>query len=160
MSTEALPGDKQFTISALIVSTEPTPRVVLHFHRKYGLWLQPGGHIERDENPIEALCREVMEETGLDVHAYISHGTKSDEYALSLAVPDFLEEQSIDPHGGQPAHFHLDLQYIVRVPYQTLEPSEGESLQIGWYTLEETHELPMFENTRMLLKRVFEKITV
>ena len=159
MSSETLIGDKHFTISALLVSTEEVPRIVLHFHRKFQLWLQPGGHIERDENPVDALLREVREETGIDVAPYLSRGTKQDEHALSLPVPDFMEEQSIDPHADQPAHFHLDFQYIVRLPFRELKPSEGESMEIGWYTHQETKNLPMFDNTRMLLERVFGKVS-
>ena len=42
-------------------------KVLLHLHRKLGMWLPPGGHIERDEIPDDAAVREVFEETGLNV---------------------------------------------------------------------------------------------
>jgi len=35
---------------------------------KKGLWVTPAGFMEWDEDPAEAARREVMEETGLDVH--------------------------------------------------------------------------------------------
>jgi ADP-ribose pyrophosphatase YjhB (NUDIX family) len=40
-------------------------KVLLHFHRKLGMWLPPGGHIERDELRDDAAVRQVFEETGL-----------------------------------------------------------------------------------------------
>lgn len=33
----------------------------------YGYWELPGGGMEYNESPVEAICREVAEETGLEV---------------------------------------------------------------------------------------------
>ena len=40
-------------------------RVLLHWHRRNHLWLPMGGHIEPDEDPIQAVLREVEEESGV-----------------------------------------------------------------------------------------------
>ncbi len=40
-------------------------RVLLHWHRRNGLWLPMGGHIEPNEDPIQAVLREVREESGV-----------------------------------------------------------------------------------------------
>lgn len=40
-------------------------RVLLHWHRRNQLWLPMGGHIEPNEDPIEAVLREVVEESGV-----------------------------------------------------------------------------------------------
>jgi ADP-ribose pyrophosphatase YjhB (NUDIX family) len=55
---------KHFTASALIIDNN---KVLLVYHNKLDVWLYPGGHVEDDENPDEALFREVREETGLEV---------------------------------------------------------------------------------------------
>src|SRR3712207_2907004 len=55
---------RHFTVSVFVVWEG---KVLLHFHRKLGMWLPPGGHIERDELPDDAALREVYEETGLRV---------------------------------------------------------------------------------------------
>lgn len=39
-------------------------KVLMVAHKKSGLWLFPGGHIEKDENPYDALTREIKEELG------------------------------------------------------------------------------------------------
>lgn len=36
-------------------------------HRKTGRWMHPGGHVEEGEALDEALRREIMEETGLQI---------------------------------------------------------------------------------------------
>ena len=45
--------------------------VVLHEHKRLGLWLQPGGHVERGETLPEATLREarVMASSGLRVES-------------------------------------------------------------------------------------------
>lgn len=40
-------------------------RILLHWHRRNHLWLPMGGHIEPDEDPIQAVLREVAEECGV-----------------------------------------------------------------------------------------------
>lgn len=44
-------------------------KVLLVKHKKLGIWLAPGGHIEPEELPHKAAEREVWEETGIKVKA-------------------------------------------------------------------------------------------
>ena len=37
------------------------------YNKKLNKWLQPGGHIEGLETPIETAIRETKEETGVDI---------------------------------------------------------------------------------------------
>ena len=56
------------TPDQLLAAVVVGPRgVLLHRHRRLGLWLQPGGHIEPGETPAEAAAREVKEESGIHV---------------------------------------------------------------------------------------------
>jgi len=57
--------EKHFTASALIKNDNN--EVLLVFHKKLNVWLYPGGHIEFNETPDEAVIREVKEETGLEI---------------------------------------------------------------------------------------------
>ena len=49
-----------FVSTAIIVHRD---KVLLVHHRGLKLWLPVGGHIELDEDPEEALFREIKEET-------------------------------------------------------------------------------------------------
>ncbi|MDE2143958.1 MAG: NUDIX domain-containing protein, partial [Elusimicrobia bacterium] len=52
-----------FVVSAYAVREG---KVLLIKHKKLGLWLAPGGHIDEGETPDEAALRELKEETGLE----------------------------------------------------------------------------------------------
>jgi len=58
---------RHFTATTFIIHKE---KVLLHLHKKLGIWLPVGGHIDRDELPEEAAIREAQEETGLIVRLY------------------------------------------------------------------------------------------
>ena len=55
---------RHFTATGFVVDSNA---ILLHWHPKVLAWLPPGGHIENNEDPVEAILREVLEETGLKV---------------------------------------------------------------------------------------------
>jgi 8-oxo-dGTP pyrophosphatase MutT (NUDIX family) len=64
MNPETESVTRDFTVAVFVVHRD---RVLLHMHRKLGLWLPPGGHIEPNELPDEAAIREVEEEAGIGI---------------------------------------------------------------------------------------------
>ena len=87
---------------------------LLHWHRKVGLWLPPGGHIEPNEDAIQAARREALEETGIIVD--ILPTTDRFDYAdpPQLPPPATIMVEPIRSFGGEPAHQHIDLIYFSR----------------------------------------------
>lgn len=43
------------------------PAIMLHEHRLLKFWLHYGGHVELDENPWQAVIRELREEAGYEI---------------------------------------------------------------------------------------------
>lgn len=154
MVRKTTPQEKHFTSSVLILSKEMPRKIVLVHHKKTGMWMQPGGHIEQFENPIEAAIREIKEETNIDIGFLFDDIKAIDKFASILPVPDFFLEETIPAHKDTPEHFHLDLFYRVEVPIQNIVVQEEESHDIGWFELEKALKLPMYENTKMLLKQL------
>ena len=117
------------TASALVVHPE-TLRILLHFHRKLGRWLQVGGHVDAGESVAQAALREAREETGLPDLAFFPPQTP--------LLPVDYDAHEIPPTGAQPAHLHLDFRYLLatRQP-EALHPAQGESARFRWLTAPE-----------------------
>lgn len=109
------------TASAVVVGSRGT---VLHRHKRLGLWLQPGGHIDAGETPEDAVLREVREETGLVV-------------AHPAGGPD-LFHVDVHPAGG---HVHLDLRYVVVGGDADPAPAPGESPDARWFAWPEALQI-------------------
>lgn len=109
-------------VTASAIVADGHGRVVLHRHRRLGLWLQPGGHVDGDEDPEAAARREVVEETGLLT-------------GLHASGPQPLH---VDVHEGGRGHLHLDLRYLLLAPPgSALTPQIGESPEVHWLTWEQ-----------------------
>ncbi len=107
-----------FTASAYIVFED---KILLRNHEKYSLWLAPGGHIEINEGIIEALYREVKEETGLEVTIIGSEEKKYEDGSSDLPLP-----MVINRHFTNENHEHIDFMYLVRAKSDQINPAEGE----------------------------------
>ncbi len=91
-----------FTASAFVID-EACGRVCLVAHAKLGRLLQPGGHVEPSDATLEAAAlREAKEETALEL-----------EFHPRAPRPFDLDIHEIPDRPGEPAHFHLDVRYLL-----------------------------------------------
>jgi 8-oxo-dGTP pyrophosphatase MutT (NUDIX family) len=99
------------TASAVVIG----PRgVLLHRHKRLGIWIQPGGHVEDGEPLLAAALRETAEETGL------------------LAQPLDGSPVHVDVHPAPKGHEHLDVRFLLRADGDPC-PSAGESPDVAWF---------------------------
>ena len=106
-----------FTASAFVVD-EAHERACLVAHAKLGRLLQPGGHVEPTDLTLEAAAlREAREETQLDL-----------AFHPTAPRPFDLDIHEIPERPGEPAHFHLDVRYLL---VGRGDPCEGAA----WYEL-------------------------
>ena len=101
---------RHFTATGFVVHENAT---LLHWHRKVKMWLPPGGHIEENEDPVQAVLREVEEETGVQVEV-VPTGTPIDlDYPTQVHAPFTIEIEDIDdPVQGW--HQHIDMIYFCK----------------------------------------------
>jgi 8-oxo-dGTP pyrophosphatase MutT (NUDIX family) len=150
---------RHFTVAVFVVHDR---RVLLHYHRKLGKWLPPGGHIEDNELPDEAACREVLEETGIRVRLIGLRGVPADGLPLDaprqLVVPAGIQVEDI-----YPGHQHIDLVYFARPEPDELSAAEvdprlAESDQVGWYAQSELAALGANEEIQAWSRRALREL--
>jgi ADP-ribose pyrophosphatase YjhB (NUDIX family) len=108
-----------FTASAFVVDGA-CERACLVAHAKLGRLLQPGGHVEPTDISLEAAAlREAHEETQLEL-----------VFHPAAPRPFDLDIHEIPERPGEPAHFHLDVRYLL---VGSGDPCDGAA----WYALRE-----------------------
>ena len=118
--------------------------VLLLKHRAKGTWMFPGGQVENGENLIDALVRETMEESGMDI---------SVDRLFSVA-------SNTSSHQGYGSYKHVTVPTKVMMGFAcTYMGGEfrdsDESTEACWVTKERALELltnPLLEQYQVYLK--------
>ncbi|KAA1289738.1 MAG: NUDIX domain-containing protein [SAR202 cluster bacterium] len=98
---------KHFTSTVFIVHNQ---KIALHWHKKVCEWLPAGGHIDKNETPVEAGIREVNEEMGIEVKIISNSNYNFDEIE-TVPVPEAILIESVrDDDIGE--HQHIDFVYF------------------------------------------------
>jgi 8-oxo-dGTP diphosphatase len=107
-------------VAYFLVIDPSTNQVLLTDHKKAGLWLPAGGHIEPNEHPKETVKREILEELGIKAHFMIEN-------------PIFL---TITKTVGQTAgHTDISLWYILKGSSSASYAfNTKEFVQIRWFS--------------------------
>ena len=122
---------RHFTASGIVLADE---QVLLVEHRKLGMWLYPGGHIEPDEDPVQAVLREVAEETG--VACRIVTGPQFVHPAATvLPAPFTILVHDIPANAQTPLHQHIDLVYVLAPERGQATPQLEEVTGCRWVPL-------------------------
>ncbi len=123
-------------------------KVLLTHHRKFDKWTPPGGHIQENETPEDAVVREFLEETGLRVKALAAYenGFKEDSNCKPIPIPFQmgLYREGFDvPHIG---YF-----FFVKVTDSKFElvRQKEESLELKWFGMDEIKDLKTFDQVKV-----------
>ncbi len=139
-----VPG--HFTASAFVLDPSRSS-LLLILHKKLGLWLQPGGHIEpSDAGALSAARREVAEETGIGELGPLLPGEQIFDVDIHR-IPARRDEH---------AHEHFDVRFAFVAKSQALAENE-EVADARWVPLAEvasvTHDESVLRAVRKLLAR-------
>lgn len=142
--------EKHFTASALIIDNG---KVLLLYHKKLGVWLYPGGHIEKNETPDQTVIREVKEETGLDIEII---GDKDDSLANINADVSVLFNPYVVLCELVGNHYHNDIIYLCKISgdNRKFKHNQNESEDINFFGREDIDNIKLFPNFRCLLEKV------
>jgi ADP-ribose pyrophosphatase YjhB (NUDIX family) len=142
---------RDFTATAFVYWQGKT---LLHKHKKLGLWLPCGGHIDPYELPDDAAKREVLEESGVEIELL-------GETALSIHEP----RQLIRPRGVQlefihENHEHIDLIYFARPVSGYTGYLNQDDPSLGWYSLLDLKHMDITEEIDAWTRLLFSEIQV
>jgi 8-oxo-dGTP pyrophosphatase MutT (NUDIX family) len=134
------PGQHDLTTTAFVIRTDGDKVYgLLHKHRKLGLLLPIGGHVELSETPWAAVIHEIKEESGYDIaqlnvlqpkeRIRAMDGVKVHPVPLFLQTHEFKKSED---------HGHIDIGFLfVTDQMPASMPEEGETAELLWLTNEE-----------------------
>lgn len=109
------------TASAAVVDAAGEA-VLLVRHRKFGRWLQPGGHADGDADLAAVALGEAVEETGVT------------GLVPASGVPVDLDVHVVADDDGAGTHLHLDVRFVLVAPGRPdPRPSERETAGAAWF---------------------------
>lgn len=162
-----------YTAAAWMLHEE---KVLLIHHKKLGIWLAPGGHVEEGEMPHQTAEREFYEETGIRAKAIMQSDFSDDiDEAQFLPCPfvsnlhwvckeNYWLRQGTGKAENVPLGWrargceqHLGFAFLV-YPTAGVETrhNETETLGIGWFSRDELKDLNTLDNIRQEAAFVFE----
>ncbi len=131
------------TASAAILSPDKT-RTLLVYHRRLDRWLQPGGHVEPEDNDLLSTARrEVLEETGVVLTRV------TDAPLVGIDVHE------IPAANGEPYHLHHDLTFCFTL--ETEERAEStNNPEVVWCRLDQLNKYGIDAPLRRSLRRALQ----
>ena len=74
-------------------------KVLLIHHKKLGIWIPPGGHIDENETPDTALRRELKEELNLEIEILNRNDVPmKGKIIKQLAIPFYVNVHNVGDH--------------------------------------------------------------
>lgn len=106
-------------VAYFLVFDPDTKKILLTDHKKSGLWLPTGGHVEQNELPDETVERELKEELGLEAR-FVSR------------CPVFLTVTKTV--GSTAGHTDVSLWYLIKGnSAENIQFNEEEFHQVQWF---------------------------
>lgn len=158
------PGQHDATASGLIFRVDGVmPKVLLIRHKKYGMILQPGGHVELDETPWQCILRELKEETGygpeqLELVQHPDSFRQKLQKSVAHPVPSILNTHQVSDGD----HYHSDALYTFLTDEEpSYRVSPDESQDIKFYTKQEVEALDeyvLYPDARQFVMFMFDRL--
>ena len=113
-----------FVVSAFLVHKDC---VLLIHHKRYNEWLPLGGHVEMDEDPEQALLREIQEESGLRVRILAAKPKIAHGGVKPLWTPAY-----VDVHRIKGVHRHIAFVYFAAAASRKVRLHTREHHEFRW----------------------------
>lgn len=121
-----------FVVSCFVVYKA---KVLLIHHKRYTEWLPLGGHIELNEDPEEALAREIAEESGLRVSIIGKRPDIAHSGVKPMITPPF-----VDVHKITDTHRHIAFVYFATTQSADVILHEKEHYAFKWFSKKDLYD--------------------
>lgn len=125
-----------------------TKQIFLVHHKKSGLWLSPGGHIDKGELLLDTLNREIGEELGMQ------------NFFPQLPDPFLITVTPIDNQAQTVCKEHLDIWFLVETDGANFHVDLNEFHSTKWVDYNEAKKLTTDENNLKALKLIYSKFSL
>ncbi len=148
-----------FTVEVFIVHKN---KVLLRRHEKYDIWLSVGGHIELDEDPVQAAIREVKEEVGLDVKIIGGQKGEGDGSEKNRGYKDLIPPKYLGRHPASNTHEHIAFVYFgISNTDKMLDPiDETEEAETRWVSKEELENMELVPNIKFYATEALKELGI
>lgn len=136
-------------------------KVLLRMHDKFKFWLSIGGHIELDEDPVEAAIREVKEEVGLDVQiAGDAHGPTDNE-EKNRGYKYLIPPRYLGRHPVGENHEHIAFVYFAKTNTDIVSESvldHEKGVETKWFSKEDLENTELVPNVKFYATKALEAL--
>lgn len=146
-----------FTVEVFIVHKN---KVLLRMHDKYKIWLSVGGHIELDEDPVEAAIREVKEEVGLDIKIIgVADGIDENNLA-NRGYKYLIPPRYLGRHPVSETHTHIPFVYFATSDSDIILDSkhDHEKTETRWVTKDELEKMDLVPNVLFYAREALKEL--
>ncbi|MBY0376830.1 NUDIX domain-containing protein [Patescibacteria group bacterium] len=143
-----------FCVEVFIVHQD---KVLLRMHDKYHEWLSVGGHIELDEDPVEAAHREVKEEVGLEIELEGNLAIARNE---KYEYRELLPPRHMSRHRVNATHEHIVFIYFAKSSSNKVvdSHSDHERAETRWVTLDELNDMNLLPDVRFYAEEALKEL--
>ncbi len=122
------------TASAILLDCSLS-KILLVYHNNIKKYLQPGGHIdENDETLWKSAYRELKEETGISNASFIPFDNKNKNIPFDIDIHKIPE----NPLKKEPEHIHIDFRYLFILDKEkNLKIKKDEVSEVIWKPIDE-----------------------
>jgi 8-oxo-dGTP pyrophosphatase MutT (NUDIX family) len=146
-----------FTVEVFVVYKN---KVLLRKHDKYKIWLSVGGHIELNEDPVQAAHREVEEEVGLKIELWDPRTENGSDDYFEEMIPPIIMGRHGSIHPTNHDHIHITMIYFARAVNDnvTVRYEGDRSDEWKWFTKEEIERMDLRSNVRTYALRALKEL--
>ena len=118
-------------------------KILLVFHNDFDKWVQPGGHIEKNETPEDTVLREVWEETGVKIRLLGERFPREQ---------DFIRPLGIQKNRTLKGKIHIDIIYA-GVPINVIDhkDTDNDIKKIGWFSRNDLERIKVFPDVKITM---------